>query len=118
MRYTDMAGRYFAVEDEKGHRIGNVMYYNLDRLRREAEIGISIGVRESWGKGYGSDAMRTAVRHVLSTVDLKRLYLRTLDWNERAQRAFKKAGFVPFGTSYREGHTFMLMEFRQEWLDS
>jgi len=116
MRYTDMAARYFAVEDEGGHRIGNVMYYNLDRSRGEAEIGISIGARDAWGKGYGSDAMRTAARYVLSTVDLKRLYLRTLDWNERAQRAFQKAGFVAYGSSFREGHKFILMEFRREWL--
>ncbi|HXG36916.1 MAG TPA: GNAT family N-acetyltransferase, partial [Dehalococcoidia bacterium] len=99
MRYTDITTRYFAIEDESGRRIGNVMYYNLDRVRKEAEVGISIGYREAWGQGYGSDALRAAVYYILSHTELKRLYLRTLEWNQRAQRAFLKAGFQYCGTS-------------------
>ncbi len=118
MQFTDVPGRYFAIEDESGRRIGNIMYYNLDYQRREAEIGISIGVRAAWGQGYGSDAMLTAARHLFGSLGLRRLYLRTLDWNEHAQRAFQKAGFRAFGTAFREGHTFVLMELRSEWLAS
>ncbi len=118
MRYTDAAHRNLAIEDEEGRRIGNIMYYNVDRWRQEAELGISIGLRQYWGKGYGSDAVRTALRHLFQATDLRRIYLHTLDWNVRAQKAFQKAGFVPCGTAFRNGHTFVVMEMRREWLSA
>jgi RimJ/RimL family protein N-acetyltransferase len=116
MRFSDLPLRSLAIEDEEGLRIGNIMYYNLDRWRKEAEIGISIGQRDYWGRGYGSDAMRALVRYLFRSSDLRRLYLHTLDWNLRAQRAFQKAGFRPCGTARRDGHTFVVMEVRREWL--
>jgi RimJ/RimL family protein N-acetyltransferase len=92
------------------------MYYNIDRARGEAEIGISIGERGCWSQGYGSDALMTMVRMLLGQGGMRRLYLHTLDWNERAQRCFRKAGFAICGTSWRDGHTFLVMELRREWV--
>ena len=34
------------------------MYYNVDYHRKEAEIGVTIGLREYWSRGYGTDLMR------------------------------------------------------------
>ena len=47
----------FAVEAHDGRHIGNVMYYNIDAQRREAELGVLIGEREFWGGGYGREAV-------------------------------------------------------------
>lgn len=115
-RFSDVTSRSFAIEDENGRHIGNVMYYNQDSVRREAEIGISIGDRRCWSRGYGSDALAALAQTLLASAQLERVYLRTLDWNVRAQRAFRKAGFVDCGTSWRDGHTFCMMEARREWL--
>jgi RimJ/RimL family protein N-acetyltransferase len=113
-RFTDMPGRSFAIEDEMGRHIGNVMYYNIDTARSEAEIGISIGERDRWSQGYGSDALEAVVRGLFDVSALQRLYLHTLDWNRRAQSAFRKVGFEICGTSWRDGHTFVIMEVRRE----
>lgn len=113
-RFTDTPGRSFAVEDENGVHIGNIMYYNIDTNRREAEVGISIGERDRWSQGYGADAMQALARVVLQRGQVDRLYLHTLDWNGRAQRAFEKAGFQVCGNSWRDGHTFILMELRRQ----
>jgi RimJ/RimL family protein N-acetyltransferase len=115
-RFTDMPGRSFAIEDELGRHIGNVMYYNIDTARSEAEIGISIGEQSCWSQGYGSDALEAVVRGLFEVSGLGRLYLHTLDWNGRAQAAFRKVGFEVCGTSWRDGHTFMIMEVRREWV--
>jgi RimJ/RimL family protein N-acetyltransferase len=115
-RFTDMAGRSFAIEDEVGRHIGNVMYYNIDSARNEAEIGISIGEPSCWSLGYGSDALEAVVRGLFEVSGLGRLYLHTLDWNSRAQKAFRKVGFEICGTSWRDGHTFIIMEVRREWV--
>jgi RimJ/RimL family protein N-acetyltransferase len=113
-RFTDTPGRSFAVEDENGRHIGNIMYYNIDTARREAEVGISIGEREYWSQGYGTDAMQALAEAVLVRGKVDRLYLHTLDWNGRAQRAFEKAGFQVCGNSWRDGHAFILMELRRQ----
>jgi RimJ/RimL family protein N-acetyltransferase len=114
MRFTDTAGRSFAVEDENGQHIGNIMYYNHDADRREAELGISIGRRDCWAQGYGSDAVTALVAYLFRTTELQRLYLHTLDWNERALRSFQKAGFTECGSSWRNGNTFLVMDIRRE----
>ncbi len=109
-RFTDVASRSFAIEDESGRHVGNVMYYNLDLEHGEAEIGISIGERRCWSQGYGSDALAALSRVLFGSMAFQRLYLNTLAWNERAQRAFRKAGFAACGTSWRDGQTFVVMQ--------
>jgi RimJ/RimL family protein N-acetyltransferase len=113
-RFTDMPQRSFAIEDPNGSHIGNVMYYNFDQARGEAEIGISIGERDHWESGYGSDALAALVRVLFVAGEIRRLYLHTLDWNLRAQRCFRRAGFRECGTSWRDGHTFVMMEMLRE----
>jgi RimJ/RimL family protein N-acetyltransferase len=34
------------------------MFYNIDLLKKEAEIGITVGVPEYWSHGYGTDALK------------------------------------------------------------
>jgi RimJ/RimL family protein N-acetyltransferase len=111
-RFTDMPKRSFAIEDANGRHIGNVMYYNFDGDRREAEIGISIGERDCWENGYGTDALKALTTAVFRDGEIGRFYLHTLDWNGRAQRAFQKAGFQECGVSWRDGRTFVVMELR------
>jgi RimJ/RimL family protein N-acetyltransferase len=107
-----------AIEDLEGRHIGNAMYYNIDTVRREAEIGITIGERDCWGRGYGSDAVKTLVSSIIDATGFGRVYLKTLDWNSRAQRAFQRAGFRVCGRSRRGGNSFVVMEFLADWLDA
>lgn len=114
LRYPSPYRRTIAVEDHQGRHIGNVMYYNVDYQRREAEIGVTIGLREYWGRGFGTDLLRTFVTYLFDALPLDRIYLKTLDWNLRAQRCFEKAGFKRYGSSRRGEHNFILMDIRRE----
>jgi RimJ/RimL family protein N-acetyltransferase len=116
--YPSPYRRSLAIETDEGRHIGNIMYYNIDALRQEAELGVTIGETEFWGQGYGTEAVRLLVEHLLGHLGFRRVYLKTLDWNERAQRAFQKAGFAQCGRAYRGGNGFTLMEIRREWLDA
>ena len=108
----------FAVETLDGKHIGNCMYYNINDTSDEAEIGIMIGDRDYWEKGYGTDAVTALVNYVFLRTDIKRVHLKTLDWNLRAQQCFKKCGFKPYGRLNRDGYTFMLMElYRKQRID-
>jgi len=115
LAYPSPYRRTLAVEDADGRHIGNVMYYNIDTIRREAEIGITIGERDCWGNGYGADAVRTLVKHILRATGFRRIYLKTLDWNVRAQHTFERAGFRPCGRSRRGGNAFIVMEYMAMW---
>jgi RimJ/RimL family protein N-acetyltransferase len=108
--------RVLSVDDLDGHHIGNVMYYNIDERRGEAELGITIGDKRYWNQGYGTDIIVTFLRYLFSTVGMRRIYLNTLDWNVRAQRAFLKAGFRPCGRNRRGLHAFVTMEALREWI--
>jgi RimJ/RimL family protein N-acetyltransferase len=108
--------RRFAIETLDGKHIGNCTYYNIDSSRKEVELGIMIGDREYWGKGYGSDAVVTLVHHIFHDVGMQRICLHTLEWNVRAQRCFEKCGFVPCGRIVKRGYRFAMMELFRDWL--
>ena len=61
--------------------------------QRNGWIAIGIGLREYWGQGYGTDAMRILQRFSFAELNLERLTLNVFAYNERAQRSYLKAGF-------------------------
>jgi RimJ/RimL family protein N-acetyltransferase len=120
LEYPAFTSHSFSIvtRDNEEH-IGNCMYYGLDHLHKEAEIGIIIGDRAYWNGGYGQDAVQTLVDHVFATVGLKKVYLHTLEWNHRARRCFAKCGFHEAQLTRRAGHKFVRMEMTlEEWEDS
>ena len=102
----------FAIETMDGKHIGNCSYFNLDEAKKEAEMGIMIGDRTYWNHGYGTDTIITSLEYFFSRTNIKRVHLKTLFWNVRAQKCFRKCGFVPCGQMAQGDYTFMLMETR------
>ena len=116
LRHPVPWSKRFAVETLGGKLIGNCMYYDIDTVNGQAEMGIMIGDKEYWDQGYGSDIVNTLLGHIFTTTSLKRVYLHTLTWNLRAQRAFQKCGFVSLRNERRGGYDFLLMEIlRDRW---
>ena len=76
----------FAVETLDGKHIGNCAYYGVNETKGEAELGIMIGDRDCWDKGYGADAVGTLLDYIFRRTNLKRIHLKTLDSNIRAQK--------------------------------
>ena len=106
----------FGIDDLYGRHIGNCMIYDINERRGSAELGIMIGDREYWSKGYGSDTVDMLLEHLFTTTSMRRVYLHTLKWNHRAQRAFEKSGFRPVRDVRRREYNFILMEiFRKDW---
>lgn len=100
----------FAVETTDGRHIGNCSYFNIDETKKESEMGIMIGDRSYWNRGFGTDAVFISLNHFFSHTNLKRVYLRTLNWNIRAHKCFQKCGFVPCGQTIHGDYTFILMD--------
>lgn len=106
----------FAVETQDGKHIGNCVFYNVDRVMNETEIGIMIGEREYWDQGYGTDIISTLIEFLFKRFKFNRIYLKTLVANIRAQKCFKKCGLVPCGYRELDSYRFLLMDItRSRW---
>jgi RimJ/RimL family protein N-acetyltransferase len=86
-------------------------------------VGIGIGERDFWSKGYGTDAMKVILRYAFQELNLRRVSLTTFEFNPRAVRSYEKAGFVHEGQArrflLREGRRWDLLFMgilREEWL--
>jgi RimJ/RimL family protein N-acetyltransferase len=89
----------FAILDERGVLIGMISYYNWAPERGTAELGIYIGERQLWDRGYGTEAVRTLLDHLFQTTSLHAMYLNTYATNERARASYQKVGFETMGTT-------------------
>ncbi|MGE5223429.1 MAG: GNAT family N-acetyltransferase [Omnitrophica WOR_2 bacterium] len=88
----------------------------------DAFVGIGIGERELWGKGYGTDAMRIILGYAFRELNLHRLTLDVFEYNPRAVRSYEKAGFKVEGRArkmlHREGRRWDLIYMgilKEEW---
>lgn len=88
---------FFAVETKDGVHIGNTNLFEIRPEDRKATLGIMIGEKAYWSKGYGSDAVRTLVAFAFEEMNLNRVELAVFDFNERAIAAYRKCGFVEEG---------------------
>ena len=114
--YSGGTSRRLAIDTFDGEHIGNCMYYDVDHRRGRAELGIMIGKREYWGRGYGTDAVVALLGYIFTNMSIGLVYLHTLEWNERARCAFAKSGLRETVKVRRSGLDFVKMEIgRQEW---
>jgi len=116
LRYSPQTRHSFAIETLDGKHIGNCVYFGIDERKGEAELGIMIGNRDYWDKGYGADTVTTLVNYIFRQTNLKRIYLKTLESNSRAQKCFQKCDFTPYKHLVRDGFSFVFMELhRTQW---
>ncbi|HST50006.1 GNAT family N-acetyltransferase [Jatrophihabitans sp.] len=95
-RAKDTEGQNFAIEAD-GKFIGDCGVFHPDRRGGTAEVGIGIGDRDYWGRGYGRDAMRLLVDYGFRLQNFRRLWLSVQARNERAIRCYRSVGFVEEG---------------------
>ena len=114
LRHPTPGSHHFGIETAEGRYIGNCMYYDLNSIAKEAELGIVIGDKDYWSGGYGYDAVVTLLRHMFETMGLHRVYLHTLEWNHRARKCFERSGFRAIGSVRRTSYNFIRMEVRRE----
>ncbi|MBN9390677.1 MAG: GNAT family N-acetyltransferase [Chloroflexi bacterium] len=77
--------------------IGNCGLRDIDFRQGTATFGISIFHKDYWGKGYGTEATRLTLDYGFRFLNLHNIYLRVTGFNERAQKAYLKAGFKEIG---------------------
>ncbi len=81
------------IETSKGAHIGNISLFDINWKDRQAELGITIGDKDYWNQGYGTDATQTMLRVAFDNLNLHRVSLRVHADNVRGIRCYEKAGF-------------------------
>ena len=95
LSYTNLN---FAIETrDEGRHLGSIGFHDTGPEDRKATVGIAIGDKAVWDKGYGTDAMVTLLRFAFDEMNLHRVTLHVDERNARAQASYKKAGFVEEG---------------------
>lgn len=87
---------WFAI-DVDGKFIGQCSLRNVDHVARTWELGIAIGDRRYWGKGYGREAIELVLAFAFRYRNMHRIWLTTSASNERALRAYRACGFIEEG---------------------
>ena len=83
--------------------IGTIGLHGLDFVNGIADFGIAIGEKDQQNRGYGTDALRAICDFGFGGLRLERIALDVYEGNDRARRAYEKAGFVNEGTK-RHAH--------------
>jgi RimJ/RimL family protein N-acetyltransferase len=74
--------------------IGTCALSQLDSDNGSALYHITIGEKDVWGQGYGTDATRLMLDHAFGTLNLHRIGLSVFSFNERAIRSYRSCGFL------------------------
>jgi RimJ/RimL family protein N-acetyltransferase len=102
--------------------IGFIGLDGIDWIARDCWVGIAIGERSYWGKGYGTDAMNLILSFAFRQLNLNRVSLSVFEYNPRGIRSYEKCGFSHEGRIrgfiHREGKRWDLLFMgilRKEW---
>ena len=120
----DREAMIFTVQTKDGEVIGNCGLEKISWKDRKATLGIIIGSKMHWDKGYGTDTVRTLLRLCFEELNLMRVCLICDQGNLRAKHAYEKCGFHQEGIMrafrYKNGAYVdgVLMSILQpEWLE-
>lgn len=103
-----------------------VGYLGIDEIEwtnQCGEIFVTIGDRTQWGQGLGRDAVETGLGYAFNELNLHRISITVLAYNERAIKLYESLGFVKEGTfrefGQRDGKRYDMYLYgllRPEWI--
>ena len=115
-------GHFFSVRTLAEDKLIGFFGLWLDLINNEAWIGLGIGERDFWGKGYGTDMMKLALQYAFIELNVHRVSLGLFEYNPRALRSYEKAGFRLEGRTRRDvlrggerGDSLWMGILREEW---
>jgi len=114
-------GAGFAIEVD-GKMIGGCGLSNFNHTAQTCELGIGIGDKDYWGRGYGREALRLLLDYAFRLRNFRKVWLWVHADNERAIRAYRACGFVEEGrlrqhvfSNGRYVDAVYMGIFRDEW---
>ncbi len=78
---------------ETDTHIGNIKLGNIHTLYMHADIGLIIGLKEYWGKGMATKAIRLVTDYGFNTLNLHKIFAGAYSMNVGSIKAFQKCGY-------------------------
>jgi len=88
---------FVIVETATDRPLGACGFLMADPTQRRAEVGIFIGDKEFWSRGYGTEALSLLLDFGFNVKNFHNILLRVKAFNARAVRAYEKVGFRKIG---------------------
>lgn len=88
---------FAVVERADGRHIGNIKLGPINRHHETADLGVMIGERSSWGRGYGTEAIRLATTYAFEQLGVRKLVAGCYADNVGSATAFLRAGWQEDG---------------------
>lgn len=85
------------IAKEHNKHIGNIKLGPIDRNHAFTILGVMLGDKNYWGKGYGPEAIKLAVSYAFTKLGLRKINADVYENNVGSMRAFQKAGFQEEG---------------------
>ena len=98
-----------ACVDEQDNYLGTVSLKNINLISKNAEYAISF-LANAHGTGAAAFATKEILNIAFFELGLERVYLNVLDENKRANRFYKKIGFIYEGEFKK--HLYLHGEFK------
>ncbi|MEK6809314.1 MAG: GNAT family N-acetyltransferase, partial [Nanoarchaeota archaeon] len=90
------------IAKDYGKHIGNIRLGPINYEHGFTILGVMIGDKNYWGKGYGTEAIQSAVGYAFHNLGLKKINAEVYETNIGSIRAFQKAGFQEEGRRKRQ----------------
>lgn len=88
----------WAIYAKSGAHIGTTALHDIEvKQNLKAIWGIFIGEKNYWGKGLGTDVLKTVLKFSFDKLKLNRVELGVFPFNKRAIKCYKKCGFKKEG---------------------
>jgi RimJ/RimL family protein N-acetyltransferase len=92
------SGHSYAIVDiETDQLLGNCAFHPVDHVNGTATVGIFIGDKSCWSRGYGSEALRLLLDYGFNVLNLHSVMLEVFAYNRRAIASYLKVGFREIG---------------------
>ena len=92
--YESPDNHLFAIMLKEGERhIGNIKVGPVNRHHLFAEVGLFIGDKSLWGKGFGTEAIQAATDYAFDVLKLHKLIAGAYSNNIGSIKAFEAAGY-------------------------
>jgi len=88
---------YSIIDLETDELIGNCGFMDIDHINKTSEVGIFIGNKEKWNKGFGTEALSLLVDYGFKALNLHNIMLKVYEFNKRGIKCYEKIGFKQIG---------------------
>jgi RimJ/RimL family protein N-acetyltransferase len=92
-KYESEADLLFAIFTAEGDYIGNAGLHEIDHVNDTARLGIIIGKRQFWNRGYAQEAIGLLLEYAFDAGGIHKVYVNFFSTNTRTLRLCEKLGF-------------------------